>query len=517
MANIKQVKIGSTPYDIEALHFNAGENLDTPAQWKAYIDSIGDLGFEIFTDLIGSTLPEANATSYAKYKNGIVLCNNGETPETGSYIEWVIVRTGTSSSYSYAWEKIGTTSADLTDYVKKNVEYSGAALSNGKHTHTVTVPTINVDKTLKLGATATGTAVNPTKKYLATTSVTGVSGSTTASKAAAGTAFNAVKTVSISGESATATGRVAYVSEVSAPSLSGTKTFVTAQGTLSGGSATGTFNTDAIKSATLDVKTTSTSGYQEIVTTQGTLSGGSATGTFNTDAIKDVTLSASATSTDGPQYLQDVSHTAASLTGTTTFATGGMIASVSDGVLSFTAAGTGTVGISGGSITKTTKYMKHVNTNASTGSVAYTAPTLGAATKKYIKVTTAPASTADVAYTAPTLGDATTGTVGITGGTATTKYLAVGTTTESVTPYTFTDVTVPKAATATTVATGAIAATGTSGNEVVTAVSVSANPTITITEATTNTGPVNEHVTTGTASATTSENGAHAHNVKVTS
>ena len=51
----------------------------------------------------------------------------------------------------------------------------------------------------------------------------------------------------------------------------------------------------------------------------------------------------------------------------------------------------------------------------------------------------------------------------------------------------------------------------------VTGVEVTANPTITITEATTNDGPVNEHITVDTVSATTSSDGAHTHNINVAS
>ena len=39
MANIKKIKgSNNTNYEIEALHFVTG-TLDTPAQWKEYIDS----------------------------------------------------------------------------------------------------------------------------------------------------------------------------------------------------------------------------------------------------------------------------------------------------------------------------------------------------------------------------------------------------------------------------------------------------------------------------------------------
>ena len=68
MANIKNIQVGDTLYDIEALHFVAGE-LNTPAQWKAYIDRIAELGFDI---IVLTTLPEESAASSEKYKNNIV-------------------------------------------------------------------------------------------------------------------------------------------------------------------------------------------------------------------------------------------------------------------------------------------------------------------------------------------------------------------------------------------------------------------------------------------------------------
>ena len=50
-----------------------------------------------------------------------------------------------------------------------------------------------------------------------------------------------------------------------------------------------------------------------------------------------------------------------------------------------------------------------------------------------------------------------------------------------------------------------------------TGVKVTAQPTITITESETNTGPVNEHITVDTASVPTSSDGAHTHNILVAS
>lgn len=225
-------------------------------------------------------------------------------------------------------------------------------------------------------------------------------------------------------------------------------------------SGTTTFNTDAIKNVTLSASTADTDGpkYVESVThTAATLSG---TTTFNTDAIKSVALTETTTSTDGPKYVksisggsgsltsgdtgtikyvEDVTHTSASLTGDTTFVKtrgtfnpGTMFsASYGNGVLTLTPgatpslsdATTGTVGISGGSISKTTKYLTHTHTAAS-------------ATERYMKATGNAASTGTVSisggsitpvtkYMKKTTTAASTGTVGISGGSITpsTKYL----------------------------------------------------------------------------------------------
>lgn len=267
-----------------------------------------------------------------------------------------------------------------------------------------------------------------------------------------------IKTISGGGGSltsnTTATDGIKYIDSVthSAASLTGTKTF----------------NTDAIKDITLSASTTNTDGpaYVESVThTAATLGG---TKTFNTDAIKSVTLSASTTNTDGPKYVESISGSAPSLTGDKTFVktqgtfsagttpvssaapthtstksgsssgTTGTIASYSAGVLTINTtvdsgshthtydkatgitltrgtapslgnATTGTVGISGGSYSATTKYMKPTGTAASTGTVSISGGSINPVTK-YMKKTNTAAST---------------GTVGISGGSITpsTKYL----------------------------------------------------------------------------------------------
>ena len=463
MSEIKQVKIGNTAYDIAAKYMLDGNGV--LKDWAAIVALVNTAKLKIlvcstaantpygvtFTPKGSSTSITGTLTAAAGDTTTFYFVYDGDGT-TDSYIEYVTNGT--------IWEALGKADVDLTNYMQKGVTYTAAALSAGAHDHTVTIPTISVDKTKKLGASASGTAVGAdgtdtfVKSYpgatskLVTTTITGVSGSTTASKATEGTAFNAVKTVSISSNDSTATGRVAYISAVSSPSLGG-QTAVP---------------TDAIKSVTLasnDSTATGRIAYTESVTAPSL--GG--TKTFNTDAIK-----------------------SASLTGTTTFA---VQPTVTDGVLEFT---TASVGIS--------------TTAASTGTVTISG---GTGTTKYLSASGNAATTANVT---------------ISGGTGTTKYLGVGTTTESVTPYTFADVTVPTAAsTATTVATGSLNANGAGASvmtglgtattaSALTGVKVTAQPSITITEDTTNTGPVNEHTTTSTTSATTSNTGAHTHDVK---
>ena len=158
MANVKQVKFGTgTPFDIEALHFITG-SLDTPAQWKQYIDDLANRGIQIVIDTAASGKQEPATTASASTMGKIYMVQFSGQTESGTYTEFITIESGTTTK-TYSWEKIGTTAADLAEYLKKDTNYSAAAKSAGGHTHTVTVPTVSVDGTKKLGATASGTAV----------------------------------------------------------------------------------------------------------------------------------------------------------------------------------------------------------------------------------------------------------------------------------------------------------------------------------------------------------------------
>lgn len=446
---IKQVEIGGDTHELLAKYIQ-----DSNGNQKTWADieaAASEAGIELVSLNALPEIPadpDEAAALYAEYRKSIVLIPSTNPGTQNIKDEYIIQRDGEVGSYTYRWEQIGSTEVDLSGYVQKGVTYTGAAQSNGAHTHTVTVPTISVDKTKKLGATATGTAVGASstdtfvKSYpgatskLVTTSVTGVDGSTTASKATAGVAV----TVATRAGSQTTVGNANVGEAVSIPNVTGNTTV----------NATNIATPSVVTVKQVDTVTNGTAASF----TQGAKAAWSA----NVD---------------------------------------------SNGVLSFSFTENGN-----------DTFVANTPTAVSTANVTGVVKS-GAST---------PLATA-VTASSVTLGTA----ISVTPATAsTTKIYGVGGT-ESITPYTFADVTVPVAAdAATTVATGSLAANGSGASVMtglgtavtataVTGVSVTAQPTITITEDTTNTGPVNEHVTTSTASATTSSDGAHTHDVNVAS
>lgn len=157
---LSKIKIGSNTYylkdgdaraildainaDVYAILQNAlgtvaagGNYLVNAENIKAYVDQIAEVGFDV---VVLNSLPTANAQAYADYHNNIVLIADA-TSTTGSYVEYVILRSGEEGSYTYAWERIGTTQVDLNGYVK-NVAYTDAT-----HTLTQTKNNNGVDET----------------------------------------------------------------------------------------------------------------------------------------------------------------------------------------------------------------------------------------------------------------------------------------------------------------------------------------------------------------------------------
>ena len=349
MANIKNIKVGDTNYDIEALHFIAGD-LNTPAQWKAYIDRIAELGFEI---VVLTTLPPEDAASYETYHNNIVLITDN-TSVTGSSVEYVIVRSGTSGSYTYKWEKIGTTTTDLTAYAKKGVPTSGPSTTDTSSTN------LGTKTTTAALANSTGTVDITKIKYQKSSAATEKAGSSTAT-----TNTEVGGGVTISGKNFTFTGADKSVSVAigAATDAAVSAHEYTPAGTI-------TMSHDAIKSVSLSASTTETDGpqyVQSITHTAASLGGDT---TFVKDAIASASLSASTTTSTGAiTYVESVTHTDAKLSGITSFNTDAYKASVTGTTLVLTSASKGTVTISGGAVKPVTKYVKVATTAATKGTV----------------------------------------------------------------------------------------------------------------------------------------------------
>ena len=420
---IEKVKVGTTDHILVSKYISAATVNSPDSGYKTWKD-ITDL-VTASTDLVFlTTLPAADAESYALYKNDIVLVPASASATSNACDEYIINRTGTST-YTYSWEKIGTTQADLNNKADHG-------------TYTTTTPSTNV--TSSAGAqTASGTA---TVTYEKSDTATGSAGGFTINGSNfgfSGTAKNLTSTGSyqpactISKPNVTLNLGSTITYATGAAKSDGTVNAVTGYPNFSGGSASGTFVTSAIKNVKLNSATTTSEGavayVSEISGSAPSLGG---TKTFNTDAIKSVTLSNDATSTTGPTYVQSISGSApslggttsfntdaiktASLTGTTTF---GTAFTVSNGILSLstgtvgittTAATKATVTISGGSYTATTKYMKATGNAAGTGTVSISGGSYSATTK-YLTGSGDAASTGSVSWTAAALGTANTATV----------------------------------------------------------------------------------------------------------
>ena len=154
MALISKVKIGETAYDlkdaesrsnistllgshaIEALgtaawravttEISAGDGkIADAATVKAYVDSqVGAI--PSFDVVVVTELPTASAATFHK----IYLMAQTRTATTNIYDEYITVRSGSTGSYTYSWEKIGSTETDLSGYVKKTQTIATIDLQN---------------------------------------------------------------------------------------------------------------------------------------------------------------------------------------------------------------------------------------------------------------------------------------------------------------------------------------------------------------------------------------------------
>ncbi len=158
MADLSKIKINNIVYNLkdataranlatllgehalEALHAAAWMDVDqaiaegatglpTNAAVKSYVDSQIGL-IHNFDVQIYAALPTAGADTM--YILGLV---QDSSAEAGTYVEYITIRSGAGSQedpYTYAWEKIGSTKTDLTDYLTVNATVAGVAFGNDK-------------------------------------------------------------------------------------------------------------------------------------------------------------------------------------------------------------------------------------------------------------------------------------------------------------------------------------------------------------------------------------------------
>ena len=209
---------------------------------------------------------EADATKIpagAVYKNGGIIITGtmpasadtmfkiylvrDDSIQDGAYSEWISIRSGTEGSYTYTWEKIGSTAADFDDYVKKTTKIAGIDLQDD-----ITVSELQV--ALKLAGFAyadTGTGYVSTIDSIEMASLT-VSGDISISS----TATSATISRGDYQPSGTITGNV------SAPTISLTKSTVTYVTGINKGNAV----TAAINGVTVSVNTSATPGAEDYET-----------------------------------------------------------------------------------------------------------------------------------------------------------------------------------------------------------------------------------------------------------
>ena len=231
---------------------------------------IGELVSTGFAAVVYTTLPtvptssqEAKDAFYKEHQAELALIADAQA-EAGTYLEYVLVKTGTAPNFNYAWEKIGSTKTDLSNYVQKGTitlsgstgqggAYSGntgnagsqtasgtatityqkatGAASAGEHTHTITPTTTSITYGSAANTGATGVATPATGSAGAHTHEV----STTAHSHTVNLAKDTITYVT--GITGGSVGNHSHTYDKGAASLTGTKTFVT--------SASGTFMTTA--------------------------------------------------------------------------------------------------------------------------------------------------------------------------------------------------------------------------------------------------------------------------------
>ena len=140
--------LGAAAWKAVAAEVNGGgADLPTAEAVKSYVDSaVGKVhNFDVVIDPNGTAAGPATAASADTMYKIYMVADEGAS--AGSYIEWITIRSGAESAYTYAWEKIGSTKTDLTGYVSKETTIAGIALDKN-------ISVADLQKALSLGVMA---------------------------------------------------------------------------------------------------------------------------------------------------------------------------------------------------------------------------------------------------------------------------------------------------------------------------------------------------------------------------
>ena len=141
MATVKNLKIGSTTYDVNATYLEGHQASYFVSQtnFNDHLSKFSKLQLKIVT-----SLPAASDST----RDAIYLIAHAHSDGSDSYDEYLTVLNDTT----YSWEKIGNTDVDLTNYIQKNSTTSSSktgitaslastpTFTGSAHTHGITEP-----------------------------------------------------------------------------------------------------------------------------------------------------------------------------------------------------------------------------------------------------------------------------------------------------------------------------------------------------------------------------------------
>lgn len=182
----------------------------TAANIKAYVDQAVSVGIEIIVDTKAQDKDEPATVASANTMGKLYFVALDDTA-TGTYTEFITLRSGEEDSYTYAWEKIGTTEADLSEYAKTADLGAFAFVDEG--TGTGSLETVD-------SAAFTNGAVSASATYTPAGTITASVSGTTA-------------TATISYESYTPAGTITLDATTTAATATLTKADYTPEGTIS--------------------------------------------------------------------------------------------------------------------------------------------------------------------------------------------------------------------------------------------------------------------------------------------